>query len=105
MIVSTIVCNMGRSEGNWSLLLSLFCRVSLFFVVEVPVRSDGMALAHEERDVELFSFVVGSGVAVYTRRGDVGLLEVVRHNMYAGMVRIMRLVGGHYDIAGVYVPP
>jgi len=54
----------GRSGGNRSLLFSLFCRVSLFFVLEVPVGKDGMVVAYEERDVELLSFVSGSGVAV-----------------------------------------
>jgi len=31
-----------------------------------------MVLVHEERDLELLSFVVGSGVGVYARRNAVG---------------------------------
>ena len=77
----------------------------LFFVLEVPVGRGGMVLAHEERDVELLSFVVGSGVVVYARGCDVGLFVMVRHSVYAGVVRMLQPVDGCFDVAEVYVPP
>ena len=83
------------------MLFSLFCRVSLFFVLEVPVGGSGMVLAHEERDLELLSFVVGSWMAVYARGCDVGLFEMVRHNAYAGVVQMIGPGVGYYDVAGV----
>jgi len=105
MVVSVILCNVGRSGGNQSLLFCLFCRVSLFFVLEVPVGGGGIVLAHEECDVELLSFVVGSGVAVYAWGCDVGLFDMVRHNVYACVVRMMGPGVGYFDVAGVYVGP
>jgi len=76
--------NVGRSGGNRLLLFSLFCRVGLFFVLECPVGRDRVILAHEEHDIEVLSYVEGSGVAVYTRRlmlvclmcVDIGLMLV-----------------------------
>ena len=105
MIVSALAVNVGRSGGNRSLCFSLFCRVSLFFVLEVPVGGDGMVLAHEERDVELISFVVGSGVAVYARCGAVGLFEVVGHTKEVCVVGFLGEDGVMKRLEGVYVPP
>ena len=105
MIVSALAVNVGRSGGNRSLCFSLFCRVSLFFIFEVPVGSDGMVLAHEERDVELISFVVGSGVAVYARRDAVALFEVFGHTDSVGVIGFMGNNGVMWKFGGVYIPP
>jgi len=105
MLITRLASNVGRSGGNRSLLFSLFCRVGLFFVLECLVGRDGMVLAHEEHDIELLSFIVGSGVAVYARKTYVGLFEVCKHTSYAGIVSIGREGGVVLKVAGVYVPP
>jgi len=105
MIVSTIVSNVGRSGGNRSLLFSLCVRVSLFFVLEPPVGIDGFVLAHEERGVELISFVAGSGVAVYARSDMVGMFDVIDHFAEACVVGFLGADGLRKRFCGVYVPP
>jgi len=87
------------------MLFSLFCRVSLFFVLEVPVGKDGMVVAHEERDVELLSFVGGSGVALYARSDVVRLFDIVRHKQYFCTVGMMGAGGVGLTLSGVYIPP
>jgi len=105
MIVSTIVSNVGKSGGNRSLLFSLFVCVSLFFVLEPPGGVDGFVLAHEERGVELISFVAGSGVAVYARSDMVGMFDVVDHFAEACVVGLLGADGWRKKFCGVYVPP
>jgi len=77
----------------------------LFFVLEVPVGKDGMVVAHEERDVELLSFVGGSGVAVYARSDVMGLFDIVCHEPYFCTVGMMGTGGVGLTVAGVYIPP
>jgi len=104
MIVTTLTVNVGRSLGNLSLCFSLFCGVSLFFVLEPPVWRDSMVVEHDEMGVDLISFVVGSGVAVYSRVSDVGMFEVEKHFAH-GCIVCLAGVSGVLRIAGVYTPP
>jgi len=104
MIVSMMTVNVGRSAGNLLLCFSFFVRVSLFFVLEPPVQRDGMVVEHEERDLDLISFVIGSGVAVYSRVSDVGMFEVERHFAQGSIVGFAG-VGGLVTMAGVYTQP
>jgi len=59
MFIMTVVCNVGRSGGNRSLLFSLFCCVSLFFVLEVPVTKDGDIVFQRRGMLSCFHLFVG----------------------------------------------
>jgi len=71
----------------------------------VPVGKDDIVLADEEKDLELTSFVVGSGMAVYGRSDAVGLFHVVRHFRSVSVVGFTGADGVVRRFGGVYIPP
>jgi len=103
-----VVCtiNVGGGEGNRNMVIDVLFFVDIFVFVDGPVRRDGEFVEYENEKYELISFVKGSGVEVFVKKGLVGWVEVEEHDEWmvilkgkekdhVGMIRSVR-IGGTY---------
>jgi len=106
-----VICtiNVGGEEGNRNMVIDVLFLVDIFIFVDGAVRIDGEFVEHESEKYELISFVKGSGVEVFVKRGLVGWVEVEEHDEWMVVLKgkerddegVMRSV----RIGGVYLRP
>ncbi|KAG0639031.1 hypothetical protein HOY80DRAFT_1046307 [Tuber brumale] len=103
MSITTIALNMGRSSPNRVQAFDLFSYVYVFFILEPLVDLNVIHVPIEVDGGDLFSFVNGSGVAVFVHSHISGLPEIVGHGDGSAWIRYWeqreRLV-----VAEIYVP-
>jgi len=77
-----VICtiNVGGGEGNRNMVMDVLFFVDIFIFVDGPVRKDGEFVQHESEMYELISFVKGSGVEVFVKKGLMGWVEVEEHD-------------------------
>ena len=101
MRVTTCTINVGRGEGNRTMIMEVLSLVDIFFILDPPVERNGGNVENEVEVFELFSFVKGSGVEVFVRTGLVGWMEMVEHNENICKIKMRNgqkemVIGGTY---------
>lgn len=101
MRVTTCTINVGRGEGNRTMVMEVLSFVDVFFILDPPVERNGGNVEKEVEVFELFSFVKGSGVEVFVRMGMIGGMEIVEHEENICKIRMRDeqreiIIGGRY---------
>jgi len=106
-----VICtiNIGRGEGNRNMVMDVLFFVDIFIFVDRPVRKDGEFVEHESERYELISFVRGSGMEVFVKKGLVGWVKVAEHDEWMvvlkGIERDNRGIMRSVRVGGAYIRP
>jgi len=82
LLMRAVICtiNVGGGQGNKNMVMDVLFFVDIFIFVDGPVKKDGEFVDHENDGYELTSFVKGSGVKVFVKKGLVGWVVVEEHD-------------------------
>lgn len=104
MRVTICAINVGRGEGNRTVVMELLSYVDLFFIIDPPLMENGECVENEVRGYELFSFVKNGDVEVFVKSGITGWIEVVEHDENT-VVLEYKTKEGNRKVGGTYWRP
>jgi len=84
--------------------MDVFSFVDILFIGECPRSVEGLHIALDNVNMELFSFVQGSGVEVFIKAEVCGMFQVVEHNVWGCIVSFVKR-GMEKKFTGCYVHP